>query len=40
MQNNMDYIQTIFGAEVTHVEHDVPTYVLQHLISDNRHMLL
>lgn len=40
MQNNMEYVQAIFGVEVTHMEHDVLTCVLQHMVSDNRHMLL
>lgn len=29
-----------FGAEGTHVKHDVSTCVLQHLVSSNRHMVL
>lgn len=40
MQNNMEFVQVIPGAKVTHVEHDVPTCVLQHLVSDNRRMIL
>lgn len=40
MQNNTEYVQVVSGVENTHVEHDILTCELQHLVSDNRSMLL
>lgn len=40
MQNNMDFVQDVFGVEGTCVGHNVPTFVLQHLVSNNRQMIL
>lgn len=40
MQNNMEFDQVDYSAEGTHVEHNVPTCVLQHLGFGNRHMVL
>lgn len=40
MQNNTELVRDVSGAEGTHVEHDVPTCLLQHLVSRNRHMVL
>lgn len=34
----MEYVQASSGAEGTRMEHDVPSCVLQHLVSDNKHM--
>lgn len=35
MQNNMEYVQAIYGAKGRHVEHDILTCVLQHLVAVN-----
>lgn len=39
MQKTMEFSQASYGEEGTHVEHNVPTCVLQHLVSSNRQMV-
>lgn len=40
MKNNLEFSQASSGAEGTHVEHDVLTFVLHHLLYGNKQMVL